>query len=178
MKNQYKQQTRVAVVGEGSEHIFNLTLSTLDFLGKTIDAVKFDETISHNQNDFVLLALDKNNDNICSLEPTIAVVTDYSEHYPDFLNSITSGGIVIYNQENEKLTKAIQSAEKYFRKIPFTTPDHQENGEMISLETDLGLISIKSSTQNAQYIEATRLLCQQLGIQEEEFYEALLYFAS
>jgi hypothetical protein len=49
---------------------------------------------------------------------------------------------------------------------------------MISLETDLGLISIKSSTQNAQYIEAARLLCQQLGIQEEEFYEALLYFAS
>ena len=176
MKTLYSQQTRIAIIGKGNDFIFDLVSSVLEFVGKSIDLVKFGQVIRHHQKDFVMMAMDENDELFLDYQPTLAVITDFSASYPQFINQITSGGILIYNQNDEELGQSLQKAEKYFRKIPFTTPEHQINQQQLFLDTDLGEIAIPLPTENISLIEASRLLCQQLGIQEEEFYEALINY--
>lgn len=176
MKNLYNQQTRVAIVGENSDFVFDLVSYILSFSQKPIDLVKFDEVITHQKNDFVLMALDAKSEQFLNFEPTIVLLTDFSSSYPHFLNTITSGGILIYNEEIEEIKEAIQSAEKYFRKIPFQTPVYSMQNSTLLLSTDLGVLSASVEEKYAPLVEASQLLCQQLGIQEEEFYEALMNY--
>ena len=138
--------------------------------------VKYDEVITHHQNDFVLMALDAKSEQFLSFEPTIALITDISSRYSGFLNSITAGGILIYNEEIEGVSDMIQSAEKYFRKIPFQTPVYSMQNSTLLLSTDLGVLSASVEEKYAPLVEASQLLCQQLGIQAEEFYEALINY--
>ena len=176
MTKQFQQQTRIAFIGNNSDFIFDCTMYILDFLGKKIDAIKFDQTIQISNQDFVLIALDKYDNNTNKIEPTIAVVTDYEENYNQFVQSITAGGILIYNPENKALCETIEKSEKYCRKLPFYSPNYQIIDNSTFLETDLGTLQINIPEEKINLVEATRLLCQQLGIQEEEFYEALINF--
>jgi hypothetical protein len=178
LKNQFAQQTRVAILGEGSEFIFMLTHAVIDFVGKNIDAVKYGNIIQHKKNDFVLIATNESEIAHTEIEPTIAVVTDFSSHHPAFLSSITPGGILIYNEENDALIQTMQNTENYFRKIPFHTPEYKRMDNLTILNTDLGELSLQITEDKLIYIEAARLLCLQIGVQEEEFYEALLLYCT
>lgn len=176
MTTPYSEQTRIAIVGKGTEFVFDLVSSVLDFVGKPIDKVKFENTIGHHKNDFVLMALEENSPIFKLYQPTIAVITDFSESYPEFIQSITSGGILIYNQENSDLQNTVQNAVNYFRKIPYQQTEYQIHQQKVYMDTELGMISVTIKEENIPLVETSRLLCQQLGIQEEEFYEALLNY--
>jgi UDP-N-acetylmuramate-alanine ligase len=56
---------------------------------------------------------------------------DYVEAFRNFIKNITSGGILVYNEEDENLAKLVDEAENYFRKMPYKTPNY----ETIALET-------------------------------------------
>lgn len=113
------------------------------------------------------------------LKPNIALILGIAEHggpYENFINTITSGGIIIYNSGDPSLSEILTQTENYVRKIGFESPKFQQNGSQFYLETDLGEIPVTPHGENLDYIEGVRHLCQHLGIQQEDFYEALMTF--
>jgi UDP-N-acetylmuramate: L-alanyl-gamma-D-glutamyl-meso-diaminopimelate ligase len=46
---------------------------------------------------------------------------DYMEQFRKFVASITAGGVLVYNEEDAEVVKVVESAENYFRKIPYKT---------------------------------------------------------
>jgi UDP-N-acetylmuramate: L-alanyl-gamma-D-glutamyl-meso-diaminopimelate ligase len=57
---------------------------------------------------------------------------DYVEQFRKFVASITAGGVLVYNEEDAEVVKVVESAENYFRKIPYKTPEYEiSNGKVI-----------------------------------------------
>lgn len=54
---------------------------------------------------------------------------NYVEQFEIFVNQITQGGILIYNEEDETVKKVAEDTENPIRKIPYKTPTYRvENG--------------------------------------------------
>lgn len=174
---QFHNQTRVIIAGEPyKKKATELLLHILNFTGKDIDAIT---SVSENieGEDFILFEAE--NQAFLQYHPTLALLTDADAQNRDaeFLNTITAGGIVIYDEENITLTAAVENSQNFFRKIPYQKPFfHKSEGKNI-LETDLGDIPTAIPEENLIFLEGVRLLAQQLGIMEEEFYEAIMEFA-
>lgn len=102
---------------------------------------------------------------------------DYVEQFRKFVASITPGGVLVYNEEDAEVVKVVESAENYFRKIPYKTPDYEIVNGIVNLKTDMGDIPLSVfGKHNLLNMEGARFICSQLGIMEEEFYEAIMSF--
>ena len=103
---------------------------------------------------------------------------DYIDAFRNFIKNITSGGILVYNEEDENLAKLVDEAENYFRKMPYKTPNYETKNGKTSVETEMGQIPLKIfGKHNLLNLEGTRLICNQLGILDEDFYEAMMSFS-
>ena len=102
---------------------------------------------------------------------------EYVDAFRNFIKNIT-GGILVYNEEDENLVKLVDEAENYFRKMPYKTPNYETKNGKTSVETEMGQIPLKIF-RKAQFTEfrRTRLICNQLGILDEDFYEAMMSFS-
>lgn len=203
---QSKDKTRVVIGGShGKTTITSMILHVLNFHGKNVDYMVgaqlegFDcmVKITH-ENDFMILEGDEYLSSPIDLrskfllyQPNIALISgiawdhinvfktfdDYVEPFRKFVASIRSGGILVYNEEDEEVVKIVENAENYFRKIPYKTPDYEIVNEIVNLKTDFGDIPLSVFGQhNLLNMEGARLICQQLGIMEEDFYEAIMNF--
>jgi UDP-N-acetylmuramate: L-alanyl-gamma-D-glutamyl-meso-diaminopimelate ligase len=71
----------------------------------------------------------------------------------------------------------IESSTNFFRKIPYKTPDYKISDGKVFLKTNMGEIPLSVfGKYNLLNLEGARFICQQLGIMEEEFYEAIMSF--
>jgi UDP-N-acetylmuramate: L-alanyl-gamma-D-glutamyl-meso-diaminopimelate ligase len=65
----------------------------------------------------------------------------------------------------------------YFRKLPFEPAVFQKNNEQYVVASELGAIPVNFRDENVLLnLEGIKLLCQQFGVMEEEFYEAVMSF--
>lgn len=102
---------------------------------------------------------------------------DYIEQFRRFVATITPGGVLVYNEEDEEVVKVVDAAENYFRKLPYKTPEYEIINGVVNLITSIGHIPLSVFGQhNLLNMEGARLICQQLGIMEEEFYDAIMSF--
>ena len=102
---------------------------------------------------------------------------DYLEQFRKFTESITSGGVLVYNEEDEEVVKIVENSQKYFRKLPYKTPEYSIREGKVYLKTSMGEIPLSVfGKHNLLNMEGAKLICQQLGIMEEEFYEAIMSF--
>ena len=84
------------------------------------------------------------------------------------------GGILIYP---EKFEETAQNSENYFRKLTFGKSEIQNLNGAITLKTEMGSIPVNSTDENfLRNIEGIKLLSQQFGVMEEEFYEPVIGF--
>ncbi len=96
---------------------------------------------------------------------------EYVDAFRNFIKNITSGGILVYNEEDENLAKLVDEAENYFRKMPYKTPNYETKNGKTSVETQMGQIPPKIfGKHNLLNLEGARLICNQLGILDENFY--------
>lgn len=179
-----KNKTRVVITGtEKRNEITAVILHVLRFHGIETDFIT-EENYSNAQlsteNDFVIIEAIPN-EFFGNLHANIALITDIpnenSEIYSDFIAKITSGGVLVYNEENASLTNLAENSQNYFRKFPYKKPNISTKNDTIALETELGNISL--NTQDlalVHQLEGARYICQQLGLLEEDFYEAVMNF--
>ena len=169
----HKLKTRVVVTGtQGREEIAAMVLHTMEYFSKEIDY--FLETPIGDKPscrfstgaEFVLI---EGNESYSEVDkapifhtyaPTLALVSHIEETskevYADFINTITKGGILVYNQEDSTLS----SIATYL-----VTPE----GEMPLMI---------SGKERMNYLSGAKWLCQNLGIDEQDFYEAMATFES
>ena len=110
------------------------------------------------------------------IQPNIALIVDDITVDLDQLNleNIVSGGVLIYNENIEEKISATQG---FFRKLPFENATIKVENNQNFLTTDFSDIPFQITDELLQEnILGLKLLCQQMQIMEEDFYEALMEF--
>lgn len=102
---------------------------------------------------------------------------NYRQQFELFVDSITNGGVIVYNQDDMEVMKVVQKSQNPIRKIPYKTPNHIIIDGITYLETSDGPIPLEIfGNHNLSNLEGARLICNQLGIMDEDFYEAIQSF--
>lgn len=203
---QSKNKTRVVIAGShGKTSITSMILHVLHYHGKDVDYMVgaqldgFDVMVKlTEQNDFMVMegdeylssALDRR-PKILLYQPNIALISgiawDHVNVFPTFENyvhqfelftdSIISGGSVIYNAEDENVAKVVEGSENQIRKIAYSTPEYSIENGVTYLNTFDGLIPLEIfGKHNLSNLEGARLICNQLGVMDEDFFEAIQSF--
>ena len=202
-----KEKTRVVIGGShGKTSITAMILHVLDYWDLTVDymvGAQLDgfEIMTHltENNEFVVLEGDEylssaidSRPKFHLYKPNIALISgiawdhvnvfptkaDYVEQFKLFIETITAGGILIYNKEDETLEELVATTEHTIRKIPYSIhPYTVENGQT-QLESEEGPIPLQIFGQhNMSNLSGALLLCTQMGVEPVMFYEAISSFS-
>jgi UDP-N-acetylmuramate: L-alanyl-gamma-D-glutamyl-meso-diaminopimelate ligase len=102
---------------------------------------------------------------------------NYVEQFDIFLNQITNGGAIIYNEEDPEVKRVVEASTSLIKKYPYVTPYYEvENGETL-LDTPEGLMPIEIfGKHNLNNLEGARWICQLMGVDADDFYQAIASF--
>ncbi|WP_299115380.1 Mur ligase domain-containing protein [uncultured Winogradskyella sp.] len=102
---------------------------------------------------------------------------NYVEQFSIFVDSIVRGGSINYNEEDAEVKRVVEASENQIRKIAYQTPEYTvENGETL-LETPEGPMPIEVfGAHNLNNLAGAKWICQHMGIDEDDFYEAISTF--
>jgi UDP-N-acetylmuramate: L-alanyl-gamma-D-glutamyl-meso-diaminopimelate ligase len=102
---------------------------------------------------------------------------NYVEQFSIFVDSIVTGGSINYNEEDLEVKRVVEASENQIRKIAYQTPEYSvENGETL-LETPEGPMPIEVfGAHNLNNLAGAKWICQHMGIDEDDFYEAISTF--
>ncbi len=170
-----QHKTRVLVAGN---EVPQLLKNILNFHGKNFDEVT--ETPADTENDFALYFT---HDIIAGSDfrPNIALITTpvNAEESQLLVSKMTSGGILIYPENHVHFLEALQQTPNYFRQLPYSTSEYSQKDGYFIAKTSLGELPLEiQELETMMHLEGLRLCCQQFGLLEEEFYEALLAVSS
>lgn len=152
-----------------------LVLHVLDFFGKNTDFILANGKSKTADCDFVILET-SDLQKAADFKVNISLISDEmgSGNLTSILKNITAGGILVYP---ENMEETVDEAENYFRKLSFSNAEFKTEGEKILISTEMGEIPLASGDANlVKNINGIKLLCQQFGIMEEDFYEAMMSF--
>jgi len=203
---QSKNKTRVVIGGShGKTTITSMILHVMHYHNKDVDymvgaQLEGFDTMVHltKENDFIVLegdeylssALDRR-PKFHLYKPNIALLSgiawdhinvfptfdNYVEQFRIFLSQITHGGAIVYNQEDIEVKQVVETAQNQIKKYPYQTPRFSvENGDTL-LDTEDGPMPIEVfGKHNLNNLEGARWICQLMGVQQEDFYEAIATF--
>ena len=203
---QSKNKTRVVIGGShGKTTITSMILHVMHYHDKEVDymvgaQLEGFDTMVHltKENDFIVLegdeylssALDRR-PKFHLYKPNIALLSgiawdhinvfptfdNYVEQFRIFLSQITHGGAIVYNQEDIEVKQVVETAQNQIKKYPYQTPRFSvENGDTL-LDTEDGPMPIEVfGKHNLNNLEGARWICQLMGVQQEDFYEAIATF--
>lgn len=203
---QSKNKTRVVIGGShGKTTITSMILHVMHYHNKEVDymvgaQLEGFETMVHltETNDFIVLEGDEylsspidRRPKFHLYQPNIALLSgiawdhinvfptfeNYVEQFEIFVSQITNGGILVYNQEDEMVKKVAENATNPIRKIAYQTPNYTvENGTTL-LETPEGNMPIEVfGAHNLNNLAGAKWICQNMGVDEADFYEAIASF--
>jgi UDP-N-acetylmuramate: L-alanyl-gamma-D-glutamyl-meso-diaminopimelate ligase len=203
---QSKNKTRVVIGGShGKTTITSMILHVMHYHDREVDYMVgaqlegFDTMVHLTQeNDFMVLEGDEylsspidRRPKFHLYKPNIALLSgiawdhinvfptfeNYIEQFDIFLNQITDGGAIIYNQEDPVVKKVVEDSTSLIKKYPYQTPHYVvENGKTL-LETPEGLMPIEIfGNHNLNNLEGARWICQLMGVDATDFYEAISTF--
>jgi len=203
---QSKNKTRVVIGGShGKTTITAMILHVLHYHNKGVDFMVgaqlegFEVMVQlTNHNDFILLEGDEylsspidRRPKFHWYRPNVALISgiawdhinvfptfdSYVEQFRLFIDTMVPGGSLIYNAEDEVLTQLVEQSEQPIRKLPYVTSDYSiENGQTL-LQTSEGLMPIELfGAHNLSNLSGAKWICQQMGIDEDDFFEAVASF--
>ncbi len=203
---QSKNKTRVVIGGShGKTTITSMILHVLDFHGREVDYMVgaqldgFDRMVHLTEdNDFIVLEGDEylsspidRRPKFHLYRPNIALLSgiawdhinvfptfeNYVEQFQIFVDSIVNGGSITYNIEDAEVKKVVEASENAIRKLGYETPEYTvENGQTL-LETPEGPMPIEVfGKHNLSNLAGAKWICQNMGIDEDDFYEAIATF--
>ena len=102
---------------------------------------------------------------------------NYVDQFKIFIDKITNGGILIYNEDDETVKQIVEEADKPIRKLPYSLPEYTIDNGVTYLETLDGSMPIEVfGAHNLSNLAGAKWICQNMGIDEAEFYEAIASF--
>jgi UDP-N-acetylmuramate: L-alanyl-gamma-D-glutamyl-meso-diaminopimelate ligase len=102
---------------------------------------------------------------------------NYVEQFEIFVEKITRGGILVYNEDDLEVKRVAEAALNPTRRLAYTTPNYKvENGTTL-LETPEGDMPIEVfGAHNLNNLAGAKWICQNMGVDEADFYEAICSF--
>jgi UDP-N-acetylmuramate: L-alanyl-gamma-D-glutamyl-meso-diaminopimelate ligase len=203
---QSKNKTRVVIGGShGKTTITSMILHVLNYNDIAVDymvgaQLEGFDTMVHltEENDFIVLEGDEYLSSPIDLrpkfhlyQPNIALISgiawdhinvfptmeNYVEQFEIFVNQITKGGILVYNEEDSLVKKVAEETTNTIRKMPYSTPNYQVLDGVTYLETPDGNMPIEVfGAHNLNNLAGAKWICQNMGVDEADFYEAIASF--
>ena len=203
---QSKDKTRVVIGGShGKTTITSMILHVMHYHNVEVDymvgaQLEGFDTMVHltEDNDFIVLEGDEYLSSPMDLrpkfhlyQPNIALLSgiawdhinvfptfdNYVEQFRIFTNQITKGGILVYNEEDATVKQVAEETENQIRRIPYTTPEYSVENGVTLLETPDGPMPIEVfGAHNLNNLAGAKWICQNMGIDEADFYEAIATF--
>lgn len=203
---QSKNKTRVVIGGShGKTTITSMILHVMHYHDRDVDYMVgaqlegFDVMVKlTDDNDFIVLEGDEylsspidRRPKFHLYKPNIALLSgiawdhinvfptyeNYVEQFSIFVDSIVNGGSITYNEEDAEVKRVVEASENPIRKLPYQTAEYTvENGETF-LETPEGSLPIEIfGKHNLNNLSGAKWICQHMGIDEDDFYEAIATF--
>jgi UDP-N-acetylmuramate: L-alanyl-gamma-D-glutamyl-meso-diaminopimelate ligase len=204
---QSKAKTRVVIGGShGKTTITSMILHVLNYHERQVDymvgaQLEGFETMVHltEENDFIVLEGDEYLSSPIDMrpkfhlyKPNIALLSgiawdhinvfptfeNYTEQFKIFTDLMVHGGIMVYNQEDAIVKEVVESSKNHIQKYPYQTPNHHIENGVTYLETSEGDLPLEIfGTHNLQNLAGAKWICQHMGIDEDDFYEAIASFS-
>ncbi|MDO6760872.1 Mur ligase family protein [Tamlana sp. 2_MG-2023] len=203
---QSKHKTRVVIGGShGKTTITSMILHVMHYHDRDVDYMVgaqlegFDVMVKlTEENDFIVLEGDEylsspidRRPKFHLYKPNIALLSgiawdhinvfptydNYVDQFRIFVDSIVSGGNINYNEEDPEVKRVVEESTNPIRKIAYQTPEYTvQDGETI-LETSEGDLPIEVfGKHNLNNLAGAKWICQHMGIDEDDFYEAIATF--
>ncbi len=101
----------------------------------------------------------------------------YREQFSIFIEKIVPGGTLIYNQDDPEVRTLVEQSTHPIKKIPYSVAEHYIQEGVTYLETTEGPMPVEIfGAHNLSNLEGARWICQLMGIDAEDFYEAIASF--
>ncbi|PZD76993.1 UDP-N-acetylmuramate--L-alanine ligase [Mesonia sp. K7] len=203
---QSKNKTRVVIGGShGKTSITSMILHVLHYHDKEVDfmvgaQLEGFDTMVHltEENDFMLLEGDEYLSSPIDRRPkfhlyqaniallsgiawdhinVFPTVENYKEQFEVFVDTMVNGSILVYNEEDEVVKEIAENATKPTRKHPYVTPEYFVEDGTTFLVTPEGDMPVDIfGKHNLSNLAGAKWVCQHMGIDEDEFYEAIASF--
>jgi UDP-N-acetylmuramate: L-alanyl-gamma-D-glutamyl-meso-diaminopimelate ligase len=203
---QSKNKTRVVIGGShGKTTITSMILHVMHYHEKEVDYMVgaqlegFDVMVKlSDENDFIVLEGDEylsspidRRPKFHLYKPNIALLSgiawdhinvfptyeNYVEQFDIFLEQITNGGAIIYNEEDLEVKRVVEESKSQIKRYPYTTPVHSVEDGQTLLDTPEGHMPIEIfGKHNLNNLEGARWICQLMGVDVDDFYEAISTF--
>ena len=201
-----KNKTRVVIGGShGKTSITAMVLHVLNQNGREVDfmvgaQLEGFETMVHltDENDFILLEGDEylsspidRRPKFHLYKPNIALLSGiswdhinvfptkeiYLKQFELFLETMVSGGVLVYNKLDSQVNQISIDCKRPIRKLEYTMPDYYIDNGISFLRTDEGDLPLKIfGDHNLSNLSGAKLICQLMGVQEEEFNNSISSF--
>jgi UDP-N-acetylmuramate: L-alanyl-gamma-D-glutamyl-meso-diaminopimelate ligase len=179
-------------------HVLNYHQKSVDFMiGAQLEGFENSVCLSEN-NEFIILEGDEYLSSPIDLrpkfhhyKPQIALISgiawdhvnvfkteeDYNHQFKIFIESITAGGILVFNELDDTLGKMVANTQNTIRKEAYNILDHTVRSGVTYLETDEGPIPLAIfGKHNLCNLSGAKWLCQLIGVDEDDFYQAISSF--
>ena len=203
---QSKYKTRVVIGGShGKTTITSMILHVMHYHNIEVDymvgaQLEGFDTMVHltEKNDFIVLEGDEylsspidRRPKFHLYQPNIALISGiawdhinvfptydfYVEQFDIFIEKITNGGILVYNEDDSEVKRVAEAAINPIRKIPYSTPKYEVKDGITLLETPEGAMPIEVfGGHNLNNLAGAKWICQNMGVDEADFYEAIASF--
>lgn len=203
---QSKNKTRVVIGGShGKTTITSMILHVMQFHGVNVDymvgaQLEGFDTMVHltDDNDFIVLEGDEylssptdRRPKFHLYQPNIALISgiawdhinvfptyeNYVEQFETFIKLITNGGMLVYNENDPEVKRVAEAATNPIRKMPYHTPNYSVKDGVTMLETPEGDMPIEVfGAHNLNNLAGAKWICQAMGVDEADFYEAIASF--
>ena len=98
----------------------------------------------------------------------------YVEQFQIFTDSLVNGGIMVYNEEDSIVKKVVEGSENAITRYPYATPMHFIDNGITYIDTPDGDMPLEIfGDHNLQNLAGAKWICQHMGIDEDDFYEAI-----
>ena len=203
---QSRNKTRVVIGGShGKTTITSMILHVMHFHDIKVDymvgaQLEGFDTMVHltEENDFIVLEGDEylsspmdRRPKFHLYQPNIALISgiawdhinvfptyeNYVEQFETFIKLIINGGILIYNEDDAEVKRVAEAATNPVRKIGYHTPDYTVKDGITLLKTPEGDMPIEVfGAHNLNNLAGAKWICQNMGVDEADFYEAIASF--
>jgi UDP-N-acetylmuramate: L-alanyl-gamma-D-glutamyl-meso-diaminopimelate ligase len=203
---QSKDKTRVVIGGShGKTTITSMILHVLNYHDVAVDymvgaQLEGFDTMVHltKENEFVILEGDEylsspidRRPKFHLYKPNIALLSgiawdhinvfptfeNYKDQFRIFTDSLTNGGIMVYNEEDVEVKSVVEESEHTIKRYPYTTPENKIENGITYIDTPDGFMPLEIfGGHNLQNLAGAKWICQHVGVGEEDFYEAIATF--
>ncbi len=203
---QSKEKTRVVIGGShGKTTITSMILHVLHYHGREVDymvgaQLEGFDTMVHltEENEFIILEGDEylsspidRRPKFHLYEPNIALISgiawdhinvfptweNYVSQFEVFVEKMKNGSILVYNEDDPTVKEIAENATQPTRKHPYSVPEHEIVDGITYLETPEGAMPVEVFGQhNLSNLAGAKWICQHMGVDEEDFYEAIASF--